>query len=62
MEMSSKIQQLAGANAANLVNFCGGGFYDHFILAAVDAPGRERSFHRLHPINPRFHKAHSGNL
>ena len=43
-EVRSQIAALAEHNSTGLVNFLGGGFYDHFIPAAVSAliaPGGE---------------------
>jgi len=37
MEMMQRMRRLAGRNCTELINFCGGGFYDHYIPAAVDA-------------------------
>lgn len=37
MEMMQKLRRLARKNSSDLVNFCGAGFYDHFIPAAVDS-------------------------
>ena len=36
-EVTEYLKRLAAKNATHLVNFVGGGFYDHFIPAAVDA-------------------------
>ena len=36
-EVMEHMRALAGKNTAHLVNFVGGGFYDHYIPAAVDA-------------------------
>jgi glycine dehydrogenase subunit 1 len=36
-EVMTHLRKLAGKNAAELVLFVGGGYYDHFIPAAVDA-------------------------
>jgi glycine dehydrogenase subunit 1 len=35
-EILSRMRDLAGKNGRNLINFIGGGFYDHFIPAVVD--------------------------
>ncbi len=37
MEMLQIMKGLASRNSGMLVNFCGGGFYDHFIPSTVDA-------------------------
>jgi glycine dehydrogenase subunit 1 len=37
MEMLQTVRKIASKNTTDLINFCGGGFYDHFIPAAVDA-------------------------
>ena len=37
LEVRQHLAHLADRNATGLVNFLGGGFYDHFIPAAVDA-------------------------
>jgi len=37
MEMMRTVRMLASKNSTNLINFCGAGFYDHYIPAAVDA-------------------------
>ena len=53
MEMTRRLAELADANARNLVNFCGGGFYDHFIPAAVDAlSGRAEFYTAYTPYQP----------
>ena len=36
-EVGAKLRDLAGQNAHDLTCFLGGGFYDHYIPAAVDA-------------------------
>jgi len=36
-EMTAKLDALSQKNASHLVSFCGAGYYDHFIPAAVDA-------------------------
>ncbi len=53
MEMTRRLERLAGQNAAELVNFCGGGFYDHFIPAAVDALAGQAGFYTSYtPYQP----------
>jgi len=37
MEMMQHIRKIARKNSSDLTNFCGAGFYDHFIPAAVDS-------------------------
>lgn len=36
LEVRNHLQNLANKNATNLISFLGGGFYDHFIPAALD--------------------------
>ncbi len=53
MEMLREIRALAARNSAQLVNFCGGGFYDHFIPSAVDAlASRGEFFTAYTPYQP----------
>ena len=53
MEMTSRLKLLAAQNAVHLTNFCGGGFYDHFIPAAVDAlVSRSEYFTAYTPYQP----------
>jgi len=53
MEMVRHIQELAGRNDTHLLNFCGAGFYDHFIPAAVDAlSSRGEFFTAYTPYQP----------
>ncbi|MDO9543055.1 MAG: aminomethyl-transferring glycine dehydrogenase subunit GcvPA [Kiritimatiellia bacterium] len=53
MEMTRRLNALAGMNSTHLVNFCGGGFYDHFIPSAVDAlAGRAEFYTAYTPYQP----------
>ncbi len=55
MEMTRRIRTLAAANNTSLVSFCGGGFYDHFIPAAVDAlAGRSEFYTAYTPYQPEI--------
>ena len=50
-----KVQALAEKNATGLVCFVGGGFYDHFIPAAVDAlAGRSEFYTAYTPYQPEM--------
>ena len=52
-EVTEKLKALAGKNATNLVNFVGGGFYDHYIPAAVDAIASRSEFYTAYtPYQP----------
>ncbi len=53
LEMLGVLRRLASRNASHLVNFCGGGFYDHFIPAAVGPlSGRGEFFTAYTPYQP----------
>ncbi len=55
MDMTRRLQGLAQSNAAALINFCGAGFYDHFIPAAVDAlAGRPEFYTAYTPYQPEI--------
>jgi len=53
LEVMQILRDLAARNASRLVNFCGAGFYDHFIPAAVDAlAGRGEFYTAYTPYQP----------
>jgi len=53
LRMTQRLQHLANLNRSGLVNFCGGGFYDHFIPAAIDAlAGRGEFYTAYTPYQP----------
>ncbi len=55
LEVRKHLADLAGRNFGHLTNFLGGGFYDHYIPAAVDAlAGRSEFYTAYTPYQPEI--------
>ena len=55
LEISSFFKEMADRNFSHLINFLGGGFYDHFIPAAIDALVSRSEFYTAYtPYQPEI--------
>jgi glycine dehydrogenase subunit 1 len=55
LEVYNSLHALASQNYSHLINFIGGGFYDHFIPAAVDALAERSEFYTAYtPYQPEL--------
>ncbi len=60
LEMTRRLRALAARNSTDLINFCGGGFYDHFIPSAVSALAGRGEFYTAY--TPYQAEASQGTL
>lgn len=55
LEVGNQIKRMAEKNYSHLINFLGGGFYDHFIPSAVDALASRSEFYTAYtPYQPEL--------
>ena len=55
LEVSAIIEKMASQNYSHLISFLGGGFYDHFIPAAIDALASRSEFYTAYtPYQPEL--------
>ncbi len=55
LEVSATIEKMASRNYSHLTSFLGGGFYDHFIPAAIDALASRGEFYTAYtPYQPEL--------
>lgn len=55
LEVSAILEKMASQNYSHLISFLGGGFYDHFIPAAIDALASRSEFYTAYtPYQPEL--------
>ncbi len=55
LEVSTIMEKMAAQNCSHLINFLGGGFYDHFIPSAIDAIVSRSEFYTAYtPYQPEL--------